>query len=154
MQYPCSSWMKLIHRRCPIIRPAFVFVGMPPWWYAMYIPATTNHLYNNCTMLKTLDWRCGNVIQMFCVCWECVALKQFSFSFFIAQTSFINQFFTWSMSNICWSIYFIYLKSDWMYCLSLLHIIAYTFNYPACLLTSILLCKAKRQYLLTLQVSR
>ena len=32
-------------------------------------PVNTKHLYNICTMLA-LGWRCTNVMQMFCVCWE------------------------------------------------------------------------------------
>ena len=36
------------------------------WAYPVY---KTLILYNICTMSKLLDWRCTNVIQMFCVCW-------------------------------------------------------------------------------------
>ena len=124
--------MKLIHRRCPIIRSAFVFVSMPPSCYAMYIPVNTNHLYNICTMLDQRRRCWADIVQMLYKCFvfagNVLRWNNLAFLFFISQTSFINQFFTWSMSNICSNAYFIYLKSDWMYCFPLLHVIAYTFR--------------------------
>ena len=41
-----------------------------PSWSEGGNPANTKHLYNICTRLgQTLERRCTNLIQMFCVCW-------------------------------------------------------------------------------------